>query len=185
MQAQARDHLPELTGLLTVVSLALVFAAVLGYIPESILPRVEALVTVIPHVNAVIAALAIVTILVGVGAIQRGDVERHKTAMLASTALFALFLVLYLYRVSLEGPAAFGGPDWIERFVYLPLLAIHILLAMVCIPFVYYALLLAGTHSVRELPDTSHPRVGQIAATLWVISFFLGIVVYALLHLLY
>ena len=105
--------------------------------------------------------------------------------MLASTALFAAFLVLYLYRISLEGPTEFAGPDAVRQFFYLPLLAIHILFAIVCVPFVYYALLLAATHDPADLPTTPHPRAGRVAATLWLVSFALGILVYVLLHLLY
>jgi len=182
MQQQVRDHVPELTGLLSAVSLALVFGAVLGAVPEGALPRAEGLLDLIPHLNAVISLAAIGTILFGVRSIRRGDIDRHRLSMLASTALFAAFLVLYLYRISLEGPTEFAGPDAVRQFFYLPLLAIHILFAIVCVPFVYYALLLGGTHAVSELPSTNHARAGRIAASLWLVSFALGVVVYLLLY---
>ena len=185
LQERLGDHVPEVTGLLTGVSLALVFGSVLGYVPDGLLPRNEALVSLIPHLNVVISLFAITTILYGVYTIRQGDVDRHRTAMLASTALFAGFLVLYLYRVSLEGATPFEGPDVARQFVYLPMLAVHILLAVVCLPFVYYALLLALTRPVEQLPATSHPRVGRIAALLWLVSFALGIAVYAMLYLLF
>lgn len=180
-----RANLLGVTAFLSLISLALVFAAVLEYVPESLLPRVDPLVTAIPHINVLLSLGAIVSILTGVRAIKNGNIERHRLAMLVSTALFAGFLVLYLYRVSLEGPGEFPGPDTVRQFVYLPVLAIHILLAILCIPFVYHALLLAGTHRVSELPNTSHARVGKIAATLWVISFTLGISIYLLLYVLF
>jgi putative membrane protein len=185
MQARVRERIPELTGLLSAVSLALVFGAVGGYLPESFLPESDPLITAVPHLNAVISLLAIGSILTGVRAIRNDRVRRHRTAMLTTTALFALFLLLYLYRVSLEGPTTFAGPDLLRQFLYLPVLGIHILLAMVCIPFVYYALLLAGTRPRSAIPGTSHARVGRVAATLWLISFSLGLVVYTLLHLVY
>lgn len=185
MELTARERVRELTGVLTVVSLALVFAAVRRVIPESLLPRIDPLIEMIPHLNAVISLSAIATILVGVRAIRQGDVTRHRRAMLSSTVLFGTFLVFYLYRVSLEGPTTFTGPDAIKQFVYLPLLAIHILLAIVCIPLVYYALLLAGTRSVAEIRKTAHPKVGRAAAVLWLVSFSLGIGVYLMLHVLF
>lgn len=185
MQQQVRNHVPELTALLTIVSLALVFGAVLGALPDALLPRFDSLIGVIPHANAAISLAAIGTILYGVNSIREGHIERHRRAMLASTGLFGLFLVLYLYRVTLVGPTSFPGPGTVEQFVYLPILAVHILLAIVCIPFVFYALLLAGSHPVPELPETNHPRAGKIAATLWLISFSLGFVVYLLLHVLF
>jgi putative membrane protein len=185
MALQAREHVPELTGLLSVVALALVFAAVGGVIPADVLPHHDGLVAAIPHLNAVISLTAIGTIIFGVRSIRDGKVDRHRQAMLTSTLLFASFLVLYLYRLTVEGTTVFDGPTMVRQFVYLPMLAIHILFAIVCIPVVFYALLLAGTHSVAELPETNHPRAGRLAATLWVISFALGFVVYLFLYVLF
>ncbi|SDF64982.1 DUF420 domain-containing protein [Halorientalis regularis] len=186
MELRARDRVPELTGLLTVVALALVFGAVLGVIPRAALPVApEWFLAAIPHINAVVSVLAIVVILAGWRAIRQGQVTRHRNAMLAALVLFATFLVLYLYRVSLEGPTDFPGPTAVEQFVYFPILGIHILLAIVCIPLLFYVLLLALTRSTGEIPTTNHPRVGRVAATLWLVSFALGTVVYLLLYVLY
>lgn len=185
MTLQVRDNVREITGLLSIVSLALVFGAVLGYVPEAALPRFEGAIDVIPHVNVAISAAAILTILVGVRAIRNGNVGRHRAAMVSSAALFGVFLVLYLYRISLEGPSAFPGPETVRQFVYLPILAVHILLAIVCVPLVYYVLLLAGTHTLPELPDTGHARVGRFAAAFWLVSFAFGITIWFMLYVLF
>lgn len=185
MALQAREHVPELTGVLSVVALGLVFAAVGGAIPADLLPHYDGLVAAIPHLNAAISLTAIGSITYGVRSIRNGDVARHRGAMLASTLLFASFLVLYLYRLTVKGTTVFDGPTLVRQFVYLPMLAIHILFAMVCIPFVFYALLVAATHSVSELPETNHPRAGKIAAMLWIISFALGFLVYLFLYVLF
>jgi len=179
-------RVPVLTGVLTIVSLALVFGAVLGAIPSTVLPNAPATVLeAIPHVNAAVSALAIATIIAGVRAIKRGSVTRHRRLMVTTTGLFATFLVLYLYRVTLVGPTEFAGPAFVETYVYLPLLAIHILLAIVAIPAVYYTLLLAASYPTAELSETHHPRAGKLAASLWLVSFSLGIVVYAMLYQLW
>lgn len=186
MQLQARDRVPELTGLLTAVSLALVFGAALDLIPAAVIPRApDWALAAIPHVNAAVSVAAIGTITAGWRAIRRGDVARHRALMLASLAFFAVFLVLYLYRVSLEGPTSFPGPEAVGQFVYLPILAVHVLLAIVCIPLLYYVLLLAVTRPVSALPTTSHRRVGRVAASLWLVSFFLGTVVYLMLYVVW
>jgi putative membrane protein len=186
MELRARDYVPSLTVLLTVVSLALVFGAVLGAIPQSLLPEASAgVLNAIPHVNAVISTAAIGTIFLGVRFIRRGDVRKHRTMMLTSLVLFVLFLVLYLYKVILQGAAEFPGPANVYQFVYLPTLAIHILLAIVCIPLLYYVLLLGLTRPVAEIYETRHKTVGRVAASLWLISFFLGNVVYVLLYVVY
>ena len=184
-QEWARGHVPELTVLLSAVSLALVFGAVLRMIPAGVLPRSEALLALVPHLNAAISVAAIGTILSGVRAIRRGDVARHRVRMLASFGLFAAFLLLYLYRVTILGPSDFPGPEAVRTYLYLPFLAVHVSLAVVCVPFVFYALLSAATHSVSELPGTNHRRAGRVAATLWLVSFSMGLVIYALLYHVY
>jgi len=179
-------RVPVLTGVLTIVSLALVFGAVLGAIPSTLLPRApDAVVGAIPHLNAMVSALAIATIVGGIRAIRRGNVTLHRRLMVTTTGLFAAFLALYLYRVTLVGPTEFAGPAVVETYVYLPVLAIHILLAIVAIPAVYYTLLLAVSYPTAELGETNHPRAGKLAATLWLVSFSLGIAVYAMLYLLW
>jgi putative membrane protein len=186
LRARARDRVRELAAVLTVVSLLLVFGAVLGAVPRTLLPRTsDAVLAAIPHVNAVVSTVAIVTIVLGVRAIRRGNWRRHRAFMLASVGLFVVFLALYLYKVSLQGPAPFPGPDTVYRFVYLPTLAIHILLAIVCLPLLYYVILLALTRPVSELRGTSHARIGRLAASLWLVSFVLGNVVYAFLYVVY
>ncbi len=186
MEAQVRDHVETITGVLTVVSLILVFGAALQAFPEEAIPTApEWVLDAIPHLNAAVSAVAILTILAGVRAIRRGNVERHRILMATSFALFAAFLVMYLYRVALLGPASFPGPETVELYVYLPILVIHILLAVVSIPLVYYALLLALTRPIHELYETRHAQIGRYAATLWVISFAGGIVIYLMLYVVF
>lgn len=185
MQLQARDHVPLLTVVLSALALGAVFAAVGGVIPTRVIPRVETLITVIPELNAVISLTAIGTIIGGWRAIRRNEVTRHRNYMIASFGLFAAFLVFYLYRVSLEGPTTFPGPATIEQFVYFPILGIHILLAIICVPLLLYVLLLAVTRPVEDIYTSRHRSVGQIAAVLWLISFSLGVVVYAMLYVVY
>ena len=185
MQLQARDRVRELTAILSTVSLAVVFGTAGGFVPSGLLPRISPLVEAIPHLNAALSATALLTIAVGIRAVKNGDIERHRKAMVATTLLFVGFLALYLYRIALEGPSDFPGPETIYQFVYLPILGIHILLAVLSIPFVYYVLLLAVTRPIAAIRESPHPRIGKVAASLWFVSFALGIVVYGLLYVLY
>jgi len=186
MELRAGDRVPELTALLSVVSLAAVFGAVGGVVPPSALPRApEAVVDAIPHLNAVLSTTALVTIPLAVRAARRGRIGRHRALMLASLGLFAAFLVCYLYRLTVRGTTSFGGPDAVYRLVYLPTLGVHILLAIVCIPLLYYVALVALTRPVPEIRGSLHPRVGRVAASLWFVSFLLGDVVYLLLYVVY
>lgn len=181
MQKFARDRVPELTALLSAVSLALVFGSVLGVVPMP--PRAPtAVLEAIPAVNAVLSLGAIVAIVTGWRAIRRGEVRRHRAAMLTALGLFALFLVLYLYRVSILGPSDFPGPELVYTYLYLPFLAVHILLAVVCIPLLFYVVLLGTTRPVEAVYGTNHRRVGRVAASLWLVSFTMGIAVFLMLY---
>ena len=185
MQLDARHRVRELTALLTVVSLALVVGAVRGLIPSGALPRVEAVVAAAPHLNALLSLTALGTIAYGVRAIRRGLVTAHRRAMVTTTVLFLLFLGLYLYRIVIVGTKPFPGPEAVYQFLYLPVLGIHMLLAVVSIPLVYYVLLVATTRPVAAIRESPHPRVGRVAASLWFVAFALGIVVYTLLYVVY
>lgn len=186
MQGFVRDRTGVVSAILSVVALAFVFAAAGQQIPKAVLPEgPEWLLDAIPHVNVVLSAAAIGTISAGVYAIRNGNIDRHRQLMVTSFGLFSAFLVLYLYRVALLGPHDFGGPETVYQFVYLPTLGIHILLAVICVPLVFHALLLAATRPIHELPQTRHPTIGKAAAVLWLISFALGIVVYIMLYVLY
>lgn len=185
MRAVVRSNLGSVTLLLSAGALGVVFAAVFRVIPAGPVPRSAMLLSLVPHLNAVVSLAAIGTILSGVHTIRQGNVASHRRFMLTSTGLFATFLVLYLYKLVLEGQTTFAGPATVDQVVYLPLLAVHVLLAIVAVPLVIYVLLLAGTYPVNELPDTPHPRVGRLAAALWLVSFALGEIVYLLLYVLY
>jgi putative membrane protein len=184
--AWLRGNVLVTTAVLSVVSLALVFAVALQVGPVGAIPAApDAVIDAIPHLNAVLSLAAIGTILGGVRAIRRGNVARHRRFMLTTFGLFAAFLVAYLYKVGVAGTTSFGGPAALETYVYYPVLAVHVLLAIVCVPLVYYVLLLAASRPVSELPTTNHPRVGRVAASLWLVSFALGTVVYVMLYWLF
>ncbi|MFB6201155.1 MAG: DUF420 domain-containing protein [Halorhabdus sp.] len=185
MRSTVRTHVSAVTVGVTAVSLALIGSVVGGVVPNAVLPRApDALLDVLPHVNALLSALALVAIGTGVAAIRRGNVNAHRRRMSGAFALFVVFLASYLYRISLEGPTTFAGPAAIEPVYYL-LLAVHVGLAIVSLPLLYYVLLLAYSYDTQELSATAHPQIGRIAAPLWAVSFALGIVVYLALYVVF
>ncbi|MFW6449031.1 MAG: DUF420 domain-containing protein [Halobacteriota archaeon] len=174
------------TAGISAVSLLLVFAAAGRLVPPGVVPRgPQWLLDTIPHLNAALSVAALVAMGLGFRAIRRGDVSRHRLAMSTAFASFLAFLALYLYKVALEGPQPFPGPESVYTFVYLPLLVVHVGLAVVCLPLLYYVVLLAASHPVSRLPATNHARVARPALALWATSFLMGLAVYANLYLLY
>lgn len=183
-RAAVRDHTLGTAAVLSTVAVALVFAAALRVVPAEALPRAPSvIIDAIPHVNAAVSAVAFVLIIVGVRAVRDGNIDRHRKLMGSAFGLFVVFLVGYLYRVALIGPTEFPGSGLIET-VYFAILGIHITLAVLSVPLLFYTLLLAWSHPVSEIPATNHRKVGKVAAPLWAISFALGVVVYLMVYVI-
>lgn len=186
MRTWIRENPIVTTVILTVISLGLVLGATLEVIPADTLPVAPAWVfDVIPHVNAVIALIALAVMGFGFQSIRHNDIRRHRLSMVLALGLFATFLVLYLYNVSITGAHPFPGPDVIYYYVYLPILLIHMVLAIICIPLLIYVALLGLSNPVAAIPQTNHARVARPALLLWAVSFALGIVVYLQLYIIY
>lgn len=186
MDSGLKGRVRVATLVLTLISLALVFGAAGRVVAPELLPHApQRVVGVIPHVNAGLSVVALGAMAIGYRAIRRRNVGRHRLAMLTALAAFLLFLGLYLYKVALEGPRSFPGPETIHLYVYLPVLVVHVGLAIVCLPLLYYVALIALTHPIGEIPHTNHPRVARPALALWATTFLLGIAVYLQLYVLY
>ncbi|MGB9963703.1 DUF420 domain-containing protein [Halobacterium sp. CBA1126] len=188
----ARANPRRVTVALSVVGYALVAAAFSGVVP--LFPELSReTVLLFSDAIAVVNTLALTSLLAGAAFIKRGEVERHRAAMLTAFALICAFLVLYLWKVGggfekaiviEEGQflAAYAG---VVEPIYLLMLAVHIVLSVVAVPVVLYAITLGLTHSPAELRETSHAKYGRIAVTAWSLSLFLGVVTYWMLNHVY
>ncbi|APX95659.1 DUF420 domain-containing protein [Natronorubrum daqingense] len=186
--ASARRRLREqpigATIALTIVGYALVFGTFLLDLP--IYPDLTPdQVTMFTHAIAVINAVTTVFIVAGWYWIRVGEVEKHRKAMISAFAFIVLFLVTYLTRVGGgDGEKQIVAPA-LETLAYQIMLGIHIILSIVAVPVVLYALILGLTHTPSELRNTSHAKIGRIAAASWVVSLVLGVVTYLLLNHVY
>lgn len=160
-------------------------AALAAQRPAALPPVLAALVRAAPVLIALINTAALVSLLLGWRAIRGGDVRRHRRSMLLAGGLIAAFLALYVTRVTLGGVKAFPGPAGVRTFVYLPVLAVHVVLSIVSVPLVVHNLLTGLTRSRRDPVFAWHRRTGRLAVVLWSVSLALGIGVYLLLNVLY
>lgn len=191
-RGSVKDHPLAVTGVLSVVGYVLVlgtFAGVVDLFP----PIGKETVLLFSDAIAVVNSLALTALLVGYALIRRGDVWRHRAAMLTAFSLIMVFLVLYLWKVGggfekaiviEEGQflAAYAGP---VRIAYLAMLAVHIVLSVLAVPLVIFPVVLGLTHSPTELRETAHARVGRLTVLSWSLSLFLGVVTYAMLNHVY
>jgi putative membrane protein len=183
VQTLVRDHVGATVTVLTGLSLAVVFGVTLGFVPAGTLPRFEAVVSIVPHLNAAISVLAIGVIGLGVRQARQERYESHRRTMLVALGLFLAFLGLYLYRVALEGPTHFPGAGLLET-LYTAFLVVHVLLAIASLPLVYLAAVIGLSRPIPAIQGTIHARVGRLAAVLWLVSFAMGLGVYLILYVL-
>lgn len=191
VRSRTRENPRAATAGVTIVAYAVVLGAFAGLVPA---PALSTDTThLFSHVIAVVNTLALGTILAGWWYVRRGQLLRHRNAMVIATILIVLFLVIYIWQQAggftkgfvVQDGAPLAAYAEFVRGAYLVMLAIHILLSILAVPLVVYALLLGLTHSLAELPNTPHPRVGWWAALTWSTSLALGILTYLLLNHVY
>lgn len=139
-----------------------------------------ALLDAIPAINVVLVEAVGILILLGLAQIREGRIKAHKRLMLSATALFALFLVLYLSRLILHGPTSFtaenpAAPGWAYTF-YLAFLITHMALALVTTVLIPVVL----RHAFAKRWE-AHKRLARMVAPMWLVSIAMGITVYFLL----
>lgn len=130
-------------------------------------------------VNATLNLTATVCLLTGFYFIRRGNIRRHRAAMLGAVAASALFLVSYLTRAALTGTHTFAG-EGLARTVYLAILFSHMVLAVVVVPLVLRLLFLAFRERFVE-----HRRLARWTFPIWLYVSVTGITVYLLLYHVY
>jgi putative membrane protein len=179
----AREHPRAFAALLTVVGYVVVIGTLYGDL--GIYPEIsESTVDLLAHAISVVNAATIVCLVLGIRWIKRGEIEKHRAAMLAAFGLILLFLVMYLLKTGGGGRKEIiaGAP---LRSLYLGSLGIHIFLSVLAVPFVLYAITLGLTHTPAELRQTAHATVGRVAVTAWLVSLVLGLLAYGMLTLYY
>lgn len=132
-------------------------------------------VHVFARVNAVINSAVSVLLLAGLFTAKAGNWRVHRRVMLTALALSVLFLVSYLLHHLFAGDTRFGGTG-ILKVVYYVVLATHILLAGLSLPFILFT-------AYRAL-RADHPRHRQLARRVWPVWFYVslsGVVVYLLI----
>lgn len=128
--------------------------------------------------NALLTAGAIGCMALGYAAIRRRRIERHRTFMIAATALSAAFMGLFVFRFATFGFQPFWGAGAWKAIYYVVLLT-HEPIAVVNIPLVLVALVLG---LLRK--DAIHREVARPALLIWITTAVTGVVIYLLLHLM-
>ena len=107
----------------------------------------------------------------------KGNVTRHKNAMLGATVSAGLFLVFYVTRWALYGSKSFEGEGF-WRTLYFANLIPHILFAMTVGPLALYLIYLA---LVKE-DFVRHRRWARVTLPIWLYVAASGWLIYWMLY---
>jgi putative membrane protein len=136
--------------------------------------------------NAVINGLVTVLLLAGLLAVKQRKYTTHKRIMLTAMVLSVLFLASYICHHLFAGETVFGETDGIKglsaaelaaagstRKVYLVILATHIPLAGLALPFILFA---AYRALIGEYDK--HKKIVRIIWPVWFYVAVTGVIVY-------
>ena len=130
----------------------------------------------LPMVNATLNCTCTLLLILGFAGIRQGNRRLHQRAMVAAVVTSALFLGSYVTYHANVGSVPYPLQDW-TRSVYFAILAPHIILAALMVPFIlaslYYALRGQFDH---------HARVTRWVWPVWMFVSVSGVVIYWLLY---
>lgn len=146
-------------------------------------------VKVLPKVHAGVNSLTVVALISALVAIKRGNIPTHRAFMFASLFLGLLFLISYIVYHSSVDSVKFGDVDHdgivsdlekanigSTRIVYLIILASHILLSILVVPFVLFAFYYALTDQLEK-----HRKIVRYTFPVWLYVSITGVVVYLMI----
>lgn len=130
----------------------------------------------LPALNATLNATSAVLLMIGYGFIRRGQVRRHRAAMISACVVSTLFLTSYLIYHANAGSKPFSGHGPI-RVVYFTILITHILLAAAILPLALITL----SRGLRGRFDR-HVAIARWTFPIWMYVSVTGVIVYLMLY---
>jgi putative membrane protein len=131
----------------------------------------------LPALNALLNGLSAVALLIGYTFIRARRIAAHRAAMMTAFGFSTLFLVSYIFHHALHGDVRYPAHAAL-RSIYLPLLASHILLAIVALPLILVTFFFSLTGRISQ-----HRKVARWTFPLWLYVSITGVITYAMLRL--
>lgn len=127
-----------------------------------------------PHVQAVLNALAAVLLSIGYYYIKNNNRIAHRNCMAGALIVSTIFLASYLTYHARVGYQPFEGQGIIRPF-YFTILFSHIILSGVIVPMVFVTVFYALKGNFNK-----HPRIARWTLPIWLYISISGVVVYLL-----
>jgi putative membrane protein len=131
----------------------------------------------LPALNALLNGLSATALLIGYIFIRARRIAAHRASMMTAFGFSTLFLVSYILHHALHGDVRYPlHAAW--RSIYLPLLAIHIILAVVALPLVLVTFFFSLSGRIPQ-----HRKVARWTFPLWLYVSVTGVITYVMLRL--
>ncbi|NWK55335.1 DUF420 domain-containing protein [Verrucomicrobiaceae bacterium N1E253] len=130
----------------------------------------------LPALHAILNSLVAICLVLAVLAIKKKNIAGHKRFIGAAVLFSTLFLVSYVTYHSTHGEVRHGGEGAVKT-LYLIILASHILLAAVSLPFILITLSLGVSHHFER-----HRKMARWVFPLWLYVAITGPVCYLMLR---
>ena len=144
----------------------------------------------LPGFHAIINSTTVLTLVGALISIRKGNINLHRSFMFASLILGVFFLISYILYHSSQPSVKFGDLDHdgivseleltqagATRTVYLIILASHILLSILVVPFVLLAFYFALTDQIPR-----HKKMVKYTFPVWLYVSVTGVVVYLMIE---
>lgn len=136
-------------------------------------------VSYLPHLNALLNAIAAALLIRGWFLIRRRRWQEHRRYMIAAFVTSALFLLSYVTYHAQAGSRPFPGTG-LARTIYFSILIPHVLLAAVVLPLALVTL----RRGLRR-DDARHRGIARWTLPIWLFVSVTGVIVYLMLYQLH
>jgi uncharacterized membrane protein YozB (DUF420 family) len=133
----------------------------------------------LPHLNALLNAIAATLLVAGYFNIKRGRIGAHRACMIAAVMTSALFFVSYITYHAQVGSKPFPGTG-VLRAIYFVILIPHVILAATVPPLAIITL----RRGLRR-DDDRHRRIARWTLPIWLFVSVTGVIVYLMLYQMY
>jgi putative membrane protein len=131
----------------------------------------------LPALNALLNGLSAIALLIGYTFIRARRIAPHRASMITAFGFSTLFLVSYILHHALHGDVRYPAHAAL-RSIYLPLLASHIILAVVALPLVLVTFFFSLSGRIPQ-----HRKVARWTFPLWLYVSVTGVITWAMLRL--
>lgn len=174
-------------AILSVSIIVFVVVAILGR--EN--PQVQASfnVHIFATINAVLNSMVAILLIAALVVVKQKNYMLHKKLMLTALGLSLLFLLSYIAHHLLGGETKFGDTNFdgivsdaeklavgSTRIIYFVLLATHILLAAIILPFILFTTYRALTGEFDK-----HKKIAKITFPIWLYVAITGPIIYLMI----